>query len=122
MTYTYIERDHRRSEKMKVIATKDCYKELMEYENKYMAFTTASGKVMDKAVEFSSVESKEEFFKNVVPQLLDWNVINNNISKKRGMMKGILIGVIGSLAVVVTVKVIKKAKTKKVEKNEESDI
>ena len=107
---------------MKVIATKDCYMDLMKPENKYMAFTTASGKVMDKAVEFSSVESKEEFFKNVVPQLLDWNVINNKISTKRGMTKGILLGVIGSLAVVTTVKVIKKAKTKKVETNEEADI
>lgn len=107
---------------MKVIATKDCYIELMESGNKYMAFTTASGKVMDKAVEFSSVESKEAFFKNVVPQLHDWNIINNNISKKRGMTKGILIGVIGSLAVVATVKIIKKVKTKKIEQNEEEDI
>ena len=105
---------------MKVIATKDCYNELLQDGNKYMAFTTASGKVMDKAVEFSSVESKEEFFKNVVPQLLDWNVINNRISTKRGMTKGMLIGVIGSIAVVATVKIIKKVKTKKIEQKEES--
>ena len=107
---------------MKIIAIKDCAYELMQPKNKYAAFTTVSRKVMDKAVEFSSVESKEEFFKNVVPLLHDWNIINNEVTKKRAMTKGVLIGVIGSLAVVATVKIIKKVKTKKIEQNEEVDI
>lgn len=107
---------------MKVIAIRDCANELTQSRNKYMAFTTASGKVMDKAVEFPTIEGKEEFFKNVVPQLIEWNITNNKISKTRAMTKGILIGVIGSLAVVATVKIIKKVKTKKIEQNEEVDI